>query len=84
MSLHPLALRVGKKYEGKGYLDYNDVKYDPDEWVKADEYLPREFDLCKLKLKEGRDKMGWWCGNGWEGMRISHKDEVLFWKRWIE
>ena len=89
-------IKVGEKYrvkEGRRFVrahgghfvlrnfPYKDVKYDPDGWVDAAEFLPGKFDLVTLKLDKGPYKRGWWQGNAWEGYKITPEDKILYWKK---
>lgn len=61
-------------------LTYSRVKKDFDGWVKAEDYLPEDFDLVLLKIDNGIKK-GWWAGNKWDGLRYYEGEEVKFWKK---
>ena len=69
---------VGEK---KRKLSYRDIKYDPDGWVDAKVYLPGDYDLMYLKIKDKKSKSGWVVGKNWDGLKIENGDEVLYWKR---
>lgn len=65
---------------GFNKAEYKDVKFDVDGWACAKQYMPLDFDLCHLKLKD-RVRAGWASGNAWEGLKLKASDEVLQWKR---
>lgn len=74
-------IRVGcKKPEGGYVYTYSDVCFDKDGWADATEFLPDEYDLCHLKT-ETTTKIGWFCGNGWDGKTIEKWDKIVKWKR---
>lgn len=64
----------------KGYT-YSDVKYDADGWADAKKFIPEDFDLCHLKIKDQKTKSGWSKGYKFDGLRIEPEDEVLYWKK---
>jgi hypothetical protein len=64
---------------------YKDIIYDDDGWADARKYLPADFDLVHLRLKDGTPNLtGWHTGKEWEGLRIKEQDEVTFWKRKLD
>lgn len=60
---------------------YTDVPVDADGWADAKKYMPDDYHLCSLKIKD-RDKIqpGWASKLSWDGVRVSGTDEVLYWK----
>lgn len=81
-------IRVGvtKIFKNNHYRSccYIDVEKDSEGWASTLIYLPIEYDLCFLKLKNNNVVFGWWTGSGWDGKKISKNDKVLFWKRTLE
>lgn len=74
-------IRVGCKKPGGGYVySYTDVDFDKNGWADATKYLPDEFDLCYLRTDSGM-KIGWFCGNGWDGKTVEKWDVITKWKR---
>lgn len=75
--------KVGKSLveETGKVLSYRTVKMDIDGWVNAKEYLPDDYDIMYLKIKDRQSTHGWISGNKWDGLRIRPDDEVLYWKR---
>lgn len=62
------------------YYTYRDCKSDNDGWVKAKEFMPKDYDLCDLKLADGTIKRGWSTGVVFDGMRIKEGDIVTHWR----
>lgn len=81
-----MTLKVGRskfvspKNQQTYILSYNDVEKDVDGWVDASKYLPIDFDLLIVKTKESSFP-AWSVGNHWDGVRVTDKTEVLFWKK---
>ncbi len=67
--------------ESNRKLSYEAVPKDENGWVNAKEYIPRDFDMCSLKIKDRKTKSGWAIGNKWDGLNIRPKDEILYWKK---
>lgn len=63
------------------YLSYNDLPNGKDEWVDADHYLPADYDMVYMDIKNKKVICGWSAGNGWESLRLRPGDKVLRWKR---
>lgn len=77
-------MKVGRDKISKPRLrefSYRDIFYDEDGWADATKYLPEDFDLITMKMKNGDYKSGWSIGNSWRGARLRKDDEVLYWKR---
>lgn len=73
---------VNKKGEDSlRYVTYADIHYDPDGWVDAEKYLPGDYDLVYLKIKDKFSKSGWIVGKRWDGLKVLEEDKVLYWKR---
>lgn len=60
---------------------YSDAHHDEDGWVDAKKFMPIDFDLCFLKIKDKKSCMGWSSGTVWDGLKLAKDDEVLYWKR---
>lgn len=60
---------------------YDDVKCDIDGWADSKEFMPGDFDLCELKIKDKKSKPGWATGQKFDGLNIQSDDEVLYWKK---
>ena len=78
-------IKVGAKYaapDGKNkYYRYPDVKRDEDGWADATKFLPADYDLCRLKIKDRKSISGWHKVNQWDGVFLKDGYEVLYWKR---
>lgn len=61
--------------------NYKTILYDSDGWVDAKKYMPADYELCLLKIKDKKTQPGWASGLKWDGLRIKEEDEVLYWKR---
>lgn len=70
------------KYTGKERkVTYQDIKNNHDDWINPTDFLPADFDIVSLKIKNRiRIVPGWSIGNGWDGLRLRSKDEVIGWK----
>lgn len=75
--------KVGKHFlEGtRKILSYKTVKMDVDGWVDAKQYLPRDYDVMYLKIKNKSSSYGWVSGDKWDGLRINPEDEIIYWKK---
>ncbi len=62
-------------------LSYRTVKTDFDGWVDAKHYLPADYDLMYLKIKDKKSSHGWVVGTKWDGLKIEQGDQVLYWKK---
>jgi len=62
-------------------LSYWNIPADEDGWVDAKQYLPADYDLCFLKLKDKKSRFGWSSGFSWDGLNITKEDEILYWKK---
>lgn len=72
---------INKKTKKTRKFSYKDVEYDNEKWADAEKYLPADFDLVFLKIKDLPIISGWMNGNNWEGLRIHSDDQVLYWKK---
>lgn len=70
-------LKVNTK---KGFC-YGKVEFDEDGWADAKKFLPNDYDLCHLKVRDKGIVSGWAMFNSWDGLNVDKTDEVLFWKR---
>ena len=71
-------------YKGNEVVEnytYSDAKCDEDGWVDAKNFMPMDFDLCQLKVKDKKIRVGWNCGSIWDGLKVAHDEEVLYWKK---
>lgn len=74
---------------GVSYLDekknerysYKNVFFDEDGWADAKKYVPEDFDLVSVKIKNKKICSAWVNGKTWDGLKIKREDEVLAWKR---
>jgi hypothetical protein len=69
----------------KKLFEYSHVTYNEEGWTKSNEFLPRRFELVKVKLERGgfifpKDINGWWTGSDWTGLRFKPEDKVREWK----
>ena len=67
--------------EIKEFYIYSDAIHDEDGWVDAKKFMPIDFHLCFLKIKDKISRMGWSTGTVWDGLKLAKDDEVLYWKR---
>ncbi len=63
------------------YYTYQDAKQDDDGWVDAKLFMPVDYDLCQLKIKDKKSRMGWAARTVWDGLKLAVGDEILYWKR---
>lgn len=76
---------VSKCHTNKNNLfSYRDVDFDDDGWADAKRFLPHDYDLMYLKLKDKGVISGWVAYEEWQGLRLKSNDEVLYWKRQSE
>jgi hypothetical protein len=80
--MHPK--KVGRKYENQNFVSYCDCNTDYDGWIKTADFLPEDYDLCRLKMENGRTHMGWSTGGGWDGANVKQDDKVIYWKRSVD
>lgn len=75
--------KVGKYVfkETDKVLSYKTVVSDIDGWVDAKKYLPVDYDLMYLKIKDKPTAHGWIVGRKWDGLKIKPEDEILYWKK---
>lgn len=64
---------------GRFGFSISDVKKNEDGWVDAAVYRPVPYDMVHLKTQD-KEKPGWWNGVRWEGLRVTHRDKINFWK----
>lgn len=76
-----MVIRVGKQKNSAEKYTYKDVPLRGFEWVNADQYLPREYDICDLKMTTNIITRGWWTGQIWDGKKVKEDDIVKDWKR---
>ncbi len=76
-------IKVGQKI-GKRKIGYSHVLCDIEGWVDANQFLPADFDLCHLKIKDKKTSPGWLQGTCWSGANVVKEDIVLFWKKITE
>lgn len=60
-------LRVGhdriRSANGKTSIaTYDDVEYDQNGFADCTKYRPIEFDICVIKINNGKTFIGWWDG----------------------
>lgn len=60
---------------------YRDVSYDTDGWADAKKWIPADYDLVWMRIKNRKTIVGWAVGKKWYGLRLRHGDEVEFWKK---
>lgn len=76
--------KVGRKYENQNFVAYRDCVTDIDGWVKSADFMPEDYDLCRLKMENGKTRMGWYTGQSWDGAHIKEEETVIYWKRHME
>lgn len=61
---------------------YTDLPCHALDWLDVTRYLPYQYDLVHLRLKD-RAKLlsGWWDGNKWKGLHLRVNSVVTHWKR---
>lgn len=78
-------IKVGSfKIWGQRYplYTYNNVIYDIDGWADVNYYLPNDFDIVMLRVKNIHKPIpGWYTGRGWDGLKWNDDYEVLQWKK---
>lgn len=77
-------MKVGRDYievVRRKKFDYRDVEFDADGWADAKKYLPADYDLMFLKVKDKKSVSGWHVGKKWDGLRLKKDDEILYWKK---
>lgn len=78
-------MKVGRDYikigEKERKFSYRDILYDPDGWGDTKKYLPADYDLMLLKIKDKKISYGWIFMTKWEGLKIKQDDEILYWKK---
>ena len=52
-----------------------------DGWVDAKDFLPIDFDVCRLLTIDGKELRGWWTGYAWDGLRVDKGEIITKWKR---
>lgn len=63
-------------------FSYKNILYDENGWADAKKYIPEDFDLVSLKVKDKEPIFyGWSIGKNWDGYKIQREDEVIAWKR---
>ena len=62
-------------------LKYSNIPTDQYGWIDASKYMPRDYDLCFLKIKGDKKISGWANGFKWDGHRLSEEDEVIGWRK---
>jgi len=71
-------IQVGEKVRK---FSYRDIPFDPDGWADAKKYLPADYDLMFLNIKDKKSSCGWSVGNKWDGSKLENTDEILYWKK---
>jgi hypothetical protein len=75
--------KVGKKYfNGKKMrlFSYKEVVCDAEGWVKAEDFLPPDYDLVSVKIGDTTIS-GWHTGHYWDGLKLRFNEDVIYWKR---
>lgn len=58
---------------------YRDVQFTK-RWADSSRFLPKDYDLCDLKLSNGKIISGWHNKTEWDGLRLKINDTVQRWK----
>jgi hypothetical protein len=78
-------MKVGRDYikvgEKERKFAYRDIQFDPDGWADAKKFLPADYDLMFLKIKDKKSSCGWSVGTKWDGLKLNQDDEILYWKK---
>jgi hypothetical protein len=80
-------LQVGKDYyessgsKKKKVFANAQVLFDCDGWADVNRFLPRDFELVKVLLKNNKMKNGWFNISRWDGLKILPTDEVVAWRK---
>jgi hypothetical protein len=75
-------MKVGGEVYGKRRkFTYKDVLYDSKDWADASKFLPADYDMMIIRVKDKPTITGWCMGSKWEGFRLKDGDEVTQWKR---
>lgn len=70
-----------KYLSGDERLTYKTVPKDIDGWVEAKDFLPADYDLVYLRIKNRKIRIGWINGLKWDGAHVNPKDHILAWKK---
>ena len=75
-------IKVGKIKPGeeKKKYKYTDSPGSGEKWLSVNDYLPKDYDLCNLKLAGGLRKTGWFYRDKWDGRRIKPEDVITEWQ----
>lgn len=62
---------------------YKNVVYDSERFADATKYLPKDYDICDLKVQQEAGKIfsGWHTGTGWDGRKLLKDYTVTHWRR---
>jgi hypothetical protein len=80
-------MKKNRKQVGQRYLFcYNHCPTDKKGWVDANFFLPKSFDLVRLRIERNGKKHektfpGWYTGTNWEGAKIKPEDKITHWIR---
>lgn len=75
-----IVANTGRKTKEKEYF-YRDVQYDIDGWADATKWLPADYDLVIMRLKNRPTIVGWSVGKEWISLRLKDNDTVLQWRK---
>lgn len=62
---------------------YKHCCFDHEMFADATKYLPRDFDMCDVKVQQEANKIfsAWHTGNGWDGRKLLPEHVVTKWRR---
>lgn len=83
VGVSPSPIRYGPK--GDPYpISYTEIKFDKDEKVDPNKFLPEPFDLVTVISDKGNEYSAWWTGSKWHSRKLLNDEKVIFWKRIIQ
>lgn len=78
-------MKVGRDYIKVGQRErkfsYLDIKLDINGWADAKKYMPADYDLMFIKVRNKNISCGWSVGNKWDGLNLKKDDEIMYWKK---
>lgn len=62
---------------------YKHCTYDDEMFADATKYLPRDYDICDVKVQQEASKIfsAWHTGVGWDGHKLLSDYVVTKWRR---
>lgn len=60
---------------------YKKTTFNVDGWADASKHKPIPFDLVVVHTTHGREHIGWWNQESWDGLYLNIADKIDKWKR---